>query len=83
MTDYQKGRPSRKYGITWSEPVSKLLYLAPYILGVLPKVVEVKLLDTQTTVQSLALRASLGGYHVSLIPSAYARSLTCRSQCVV
>lgn len=53
-----QGRPSRKYGITWSEPASALLYLSPYILGVLPKVVEVKLLDTQTTVQSLSLRAS-------------------------
>jgi len=30
-----------------AEPASRLLYLAPYILGVLPKVVEVKLLDTQ------------------------------------
>jgi hypothetical protein len=80
------GRPSRKYGITWSEPASSLLYLEPYILGVLPKVVthththtnththtqtdththththtkvvEVKLLETQATVQTLALRAT-------------------------
>lgn len=54
-----EGRPSRKYGITWAQPVGTLLYLAPYILGVLPKVVEVKLLATQTTVQTLSLRASL------------------------
>ena len=53
-----QGRPSRKYGITWAEPASNLLCLSPYILGVLPKVVEVKLLDTQATVQSLSLRAS-------------------------
>ena len=32
------GRPSRKYGITWTEPASRLLCLPPYILGVLPKV---------------------------------------------
>ena len=53
-----QGRPSRKYGITWSEPVYSLLYLEPYILGILPKVVEVKLLETQATVQSLSLRAT-------------------------
>ena len=62
------GRPSRKYGITWTEPASRLLYLAPYILGVLPKVVEVKLLDNQTTVQSLSLRAAI----VTAAPDSFA-----------
>eukprot|EP00288_Rhodomonas_lens_P019607 CAMPEP_0177691588 /NCGR_PEP_ID=MMETSP0484_2-20121128/1392_1 /TAXON_ID=354590 /ORGANISM="Rhodomonas lens, Strain RHODO" /LENGTH=310 /DNA_ID=CAMNT_0019202233 /DNA_START=90 /DNA_END=1018 /DNA_ORIENTATION=+ len=54
-----QGRPSRKYGLCWSEAPSALVFVFPYLLAVLPKVVEVQLMEAQTTVQSLSLRAAL------------------------
>ena len=34
------------------------MYVFPYLIAVLPKVVEVQLMETQATVQSMSLRAS-------------------------
>jgi hypothetical protein len=52
------GHPSRKYGLCWSEPPVALVFVFPYLIAVLPKVVEVQLMETQATVQSMSLRAS-------------------------
>ena len=53
-----QGRPSRKYGLKWPEPPTMIGYLFPYLIAALPKSVEVQLMETQTTVQTLSLRAS-------------------------
>ena len=53
-----EGRPSRKYAVTWSDAPIACVYSAPFLLGVLPKSVEVQLVETQAVVQSMSLRAT-------------------------
>jgi Vam6/Vps39-like protein vacuolar protein sorting-associated protein 39 len=53
-----EGRPSRKYAVTWSDAPIACVHSTPFILGVLPKSVEVQLAETQSVVQSMSLRAT-------------------------
>eukprot|EP00284_Hemiselmis_tepida_P004556 CAMPEP_0174941878 /NCGR_PEP_ID=MMETSP1355-20121228/72881_1 /TAXON_ID=464990 /ORGANISM="Hemiselmis tepida, Strain CCMP443" /LENGTH=365 /DNA_ID=CAMNT_0016189017 /DNA_START=78 /DNA_END=1172 /DNA_ORIENTATION=+ len=52
-----EGRPSRKYAITWAAPPSAIVYSHPYVIALLPKSVEVQLMETQKAVQTISLRA--------------------------
>jgi hypothetical protein len=53
------GKPTRKFGLSWSEIPLAISYYFPYVLAVLPKFVEVRSVSgTQTLVQTIALRGA-------------------------
>lgn len=53
-----EGRPSRKYGVKWSDAPISMVFSFPYLIAVLPKSVEVHLIETQNAVQTISLRAN-------------------------
>jgi hypothetical protein len=53
------GRPSRKFGLTWSDSPLQLACSAPFVLALLPKGIEVACPQLQSTCQMLHVRGSL------------------------
>jgi hypothetical protein len=53
------GKPTRKWGITWGEPPLAVGYSFPYVIAILNKAVEIRLVfGQQTLVQSLQISGS-------------------------
>eukprot|EP01116_Phalansterium_solitarium_P000135 TRINITY_DN10090_c0_g1_i1.p1 TRINITY_DN10090_c0_g1~~TRINITY_DN10090_c0_g1_i1.p1 ORF type:complete len:892 (-),score=174.91 TRINITY_DN10090_c0_g1_i1:69-2744(-) len=51
------GKPTRKYGLSWSETPLEIAYAFPYVIGLLPSKVEVRsAVGSQSAVQSIQLR---------------------------
>lgn len=51
------GKPTKKYGLTWSEPPIALSYSFPYVIAILGKFLEVRaVFGSQKMVQSIPLR---------------------------
>jgi len=53
------GRPSRKFGLTWSDSPLQLACSAPFVLALLPKGIEVACPQLQSTCQMLHVRGAL------------------------
>ena len=53
------GRPSRKFGLTWSDSPLQLACSAPFVLALLPKGIEVACPQLQSTCQMLHVRGVL------------------------
>jgi len=57
FVDYE-GKPTRRYGLCWSEQPLCIGYSFPYVIGILPKYVEVRTMSAgaSTLVQTITLR---------------------------
>ncbi|EDV19627.1 uncharacterized protein TRIADDRAFT_61902 [Trichoplax adhaerens] len=47
------GKPARSFTITWSDTPANITYTAPYIMGILSRYLEIRLVDPPTLVQSI------------------------------
>ncbi|XP_067938529.1 vam6/Vps39-like protein [Watersipora subatra] len=54
LIDHKK-QPTQKYGINWSEAPVAMVYRAPYLIGVLPRYVEVRTIEPKHMIQTIAL----------------------------
>jgi hypothetical protein len=67
------GKPTRSYGLSWSEPPVGLGFYYPYVIALLPRAVEVWLVMTQALVQTVPISCT----HVVATPhSAFVGSAT-------